>query len=454
MEWGLAADDPERARRLASVLLWLWYLRGHTNEGVDFLRRAIDRAPDDRTWVQPNLCAGVAAVSVASGQTDLMLEYSLRGLEVATAIGDEDVRASCLLLLGVAQSFLDFDAARELFDQAQRAAELGQQNPSRPGVSRMTANRLVVMQGVLHAYRDRYDDARPLLQEGYERCLGRGDRGFASVALDYLAVAALVGGDPHRGEELATQAYEIAQPRGDYYDVGRAAARLALVKTFTGDLATGWQVTEPIVRSVEGTTHTLYVPRLAQAMGRLSLLAGDFERSVAWYERDVRDEGPMADSHITAQSLPGLAGALRHLGRVDEARARAERGLALARRLGTPQLTADALEQLAHLVGPDDPKQAEDLHHEALAVRVEHGLRLFQVDSLDALAGLAARVESFAEAARLLVASDAARAEMGYPRPTIDAPDNDALVARLRSALGAPQLVQTVVKRGYRLAVA
>jgi DNA-binding CsgD family transcriptional regulator len=144
----------------------------------------------------------------------------------------------------------------------------------------------------------------------------------------------------------------------------------------------------------------------------------------------------MADSLITARSLPGLANALRRLGRTDEARDRAERGLAITRRLGAPHLMADALEQLAHLAADDDPEQAESLHHEALAVRVDHGLRLFHVDSLEALAGSAARAGSLAEAARLLAASDRARADMGYPRPAVDTADHDALVARLRDGLG------------------
>ena len=32
-----AQDHFTRARRLASVLIWLWYLRGHTNEGLELL---------------------------------------------------------------------------------------------------------------------------------------------------------------------------------------------------------------------------------------------------------------------------------------------------------------------------------------------------------------------------------------------------------------------------------
>src|SRR5690606_4738543 len=176
---------------------------------------------------------------------------------------------------------------------------------------------------------------------------------------------------------------------------------------------------EPIGRAAEGRDEAVYVPRLAQARGRLALMTGDYEAAAEWFRSDVR-EGPMAGSLITARVLPGLAAALRHLGRADEAAATAERALTTARQLGVPYLVADAFEEQAHQAAPTDPDTAERLHRESLATRFEHGVRTFLVDNLDALAGLAARAGRHAEAARLLAASDAARAAIGYPRPAID----------------------------------
>jgi hypothetical protein len=60
LDWGLAADDPERDRRLAAALPWLWHLHGHGHEGIEFLRRAIDRAPRDRSALQAQLLTGLA----------------------------------------------------------------------------------------------------------------------------------------------------------------------------------------------------------------------------------------------------------------------------------------------------------------------------------------------------------------------------------------------------------
>jgi predicted ATPase/class 3 adenylate cyclase/DNA-binding CsgD family transcriptional regulator len=428
LDWGLALPDAARGRRLAAPLFWLWYLHGHTNEGVDYLQRAIERAPGEQSPLQATLFTGVAAVSIASGQFDVLVDHAQQGLALATAIGDQRNRGRCLLLLGVALSYLDFDGAGDLLAQGAEAAAAAGDD--------LIADRIVVMQGLLLGYRDQHDEARPILQEGFDRCHRRGDRGFAAIALDYQVIAAVLQGDLAHADELATLSREITAPRGDFYDVGLSTGHLALVKSFTGDLDEGRRLTERLVRAVEGRTEAVYVPRLAQAMGRLSLLAGDFAAAVDWYRRDVHDSEPMAESLITVRVLPGLAAALRRMGRTEEAATVAERAVATARRLGVPHLTADALDEQAHLAAPTDPDRAERLYHDALATRVEHGIRPFMTDSLDALAGVAARSGHHALAARLLAAGGTSRAAMGYPRPAIDAAAYDELVASLRDALG------------------
>jgi DNA-binding CsgD family transcriptional regulator len=69
-------------------------------------------------------------------------------------------------------------------------------------------------------------------------------------------------------------------------------------------------------------------------------------------------------------------------------------------------------------------------------VRVEHGLRTWSVDSLEALAALAARAGPTPEAVRLLAAADQARASMGYPHDPARRRAHQATVAGLRAALG------------------
>jgi predicted ATPase/DNA-binding CsgD family transcriptional regulator len=429
LDWGLALPDPERGRRLAASLVWLWYKHGHGDEGLDFIQRAIDRAPDDRSTVQARLLVSAAALAQVCGQFPRIVDYAQRGLEVSTLNHDDRVRGQCLFLLAFVQFYLDLDAAWELCIQARACADAAG--------DAFTADSALVLQGSVPCMRDRYATALPLLREGGERCLRRGDRTFAALALNYQDDAALSTGDIGLADRLATQALEVARPLGDYYAVGLSTCHLAFVKGVAGDIDGALRLMQPVVRSIEGADHAVFIPRMGSVLGMLHLWSGDPEGAVAWFERDVRTADPVPpDNLIVARSLPGLVAALRQLGRRKEAQRLADRALALAHKLDVPHLVADALEQSALLIAADDPSAAEDLHHEALAVRVAHGLRTFMVDNLDALAGLAGRAESVAEAVRLLAASDAARAAMGYPRPPIDRPDHEATLACLRTALG------------------
>src|SRR5262245_57511923 len=348
LDWGLSLDDPERGRRLAAALLWLWYLHGYAREGTEYMQRAIALDEHDRSPVQARLLSGAAAVAFASGQFAMRAHQALQALEIATANGDEVVRGRCLLLLSLAQSYVDFDGAQELCRQAQRCAEAAG-DPFGADVG-------LVLEATILANRDQHAAASPLLQEGFQRCSDRGNRGFAALALNFLDDAALFTGDVALAERLATEALQTAMPLGDHYTVGVATSHLAFAKGVAGDIDAGLHLMAPIVRSVEGSDHGVYIPRMALVLGKLHLWSAHLDDAVEWFERDVRYTGRMAESLIVGRSLPGLGAALRHLGRTDEAADSLDRATTIARKLGVPQVLAEALEQSALLVAPTNPE--------------------------------------------------------------------------------------------------
>lgn len=79
-------------------------------------------------------------------------------------------------------------------------------------------------------------------------------------------------------------------------------------------------------------------------------------------------------------------------------------------------------------------------------------MRTFYVDSLDALAALALRAQSPAEAERILAASSTARSTMGYPPRPVDEPAHRAVVDAARSALGDEEFA-TVWAEGAALSL-
>jgi ATP/maltotriose-dependent transcriptional regulator MalT len=103
----------------------------------------------------------------------------------------------------------------------------------------------------------------------------------------------------------------------------------------------------------------------------------------------------------------------------------------------SPWAEAAVLEGRAHVAAArDEFERAEELHHQALALRVANGFALGVVDSLEALAGLAAGGESWAEAARLLGATDRRREQLGYRSDFHATTERASIEERVRKGLG------------------
>jgi predicted ATPase/DNA-binding CsgD family transcriptional regulator len=428
LDWGLAAPDPERGRRLAAGLPWLWHLHRHGREGLEYLRRAIDRAPRDRSALQARLLTGIALVADTASPVGLEFDAAQRALAIATERGEERLRALCLLLSAVGRFYTDFGAAWALTVDALRAAEA-----TGDAFVRDAARAL---QGIILHLRDRHQEAEPVLESAVEGLLHR-HRGIAATTLAFQAGGALSTGRVDLARRLAERAVGVAEPLGDYLRVGSTRSTLAIVHGLAGDVDGGVRLLRPVARLVEEGGADVFVPGMARAMGLLRLWRDDPEEAASWFGREARSTDRGAETWLVAQSLPGLGAALIALGRLDQARDALDRAVAVARRLDMPGVLADALEQQGRLAGAaDDADRAIELHHEALGARVEHGLRTFSVDSLEALAALAARAEPAPEAVRLLAASDRARASMTYPRDPARRRAYQATVAGLRAALG------------------
>jgi predicted ATPase/DNA-binding CsgD family transcriptional regulator len=399
VRWGLAAQDPERGRRLAAGLPWLWHLTGHGRDGLDVIRQAIARAPDDRSLVQARLLCGAALVADTAGPLDVGFDPAQAALDLAREHGDARLEALCLALIAVRELAADFDRASEAGAAAERAG--------RAAGDGFVVDATRALRGMVLQLRDDHAAAQETLAEAVDGLLARGDRGVAATAVGFQATSALCTGDLAAARELAQRAVAIAAPLADYHRVGTSRAVLALVLGTRGELDAALATMEPVLRLVEGAEGAVFVPGLARTMGTLHLWRGDADEALRWLE-------PAADP------LAPLPEALALAGRSEEADAPAARAEEVARAHGMPRALADALEQQGFLAATDDPERAIDLHHQALAIRVEHGLRTFYPDSLDALAALAGYVGRTEHAARALAASDRARAELGYPRrPTL-----------------------------------
>ncbi len=430
LDWGLAAEEPDAGRELAASLAWLWHLDRRGREGIGFLNRAIDRAPKERSRLQARLMTGLALVADTAGPLDVEYDTATRAVELAADAGDEGLRALGLNLLAVGSFYTDFDEAWRLCEQAHVAASAGRNTFVLGGARALQAM-------ILHL-RDRHAEAEAIIDESVRQCL-KHHRGVLSTLLTYQADGALAGGDPARALDLAAQALLVAEPLGDYLRVGMARSVLAQIKALIGDVTGAAEVLGPVLRLVDGVEDEVFVPGLDHAAAVLSMRQDDPEAAVTWLRRAAGSTDRGAATWLAGRALPRLGAALVAAGRPDEATAALDRAVEVARRLRLPGAEAEAYAvqaELAAAAEPDGLARAVELHHAALTIRVEHGLRAAQLDSLDALARVGAAIQPAPDDVRVLYAAGSARAKTGLPRGPRQQRAHDSTAADLRRALG------------------
>ena len=445
LEWGLAAEEPDVGRELAASLAWLWHLDRRGREGIGFLHRAIDRAPKERSRLQARLMTGLALVADTAGPLDVEYDAATRAVELAADVGDEGLRALCLNLLAVGTFYTDLDEAWRLCEQAYIAARAGR-NTFVLGGAR-------ALQAIILHLRDRHAEAEAIIDESVRQCLQH-HRGVLSTLLTYQADGALAGGDPARALDLAAQALLVAEPLGDYLRVGLARSVLAQIKALTGDLAGAAEVIDPVLRLVDGVEDEVFVPGLDYAVAVLSMRRDDPQAAVTSLQRAAGSTDRGVATWLASRALPRLGAALAAAGRPDEAAAALDRAVEVARHLQLPGPLAEAYAVQAELAAaePDGLTRAIELHHAALTIRVDHGLRAAQPDSLEALARIGAAIQPAPDDVRVLYAAGSARAKTGLPRGTGQQRAYDRTAANLRRALGETAFDRAAAE-GARLAL-
>ncbi|WP_433297485.1 helix-turn-helix transcriptional regulator [Actinoplanes sp. CA-030573] len=429
LDRGLAADDAEAGRRLAASLAWLWHLDRRGRAGIGLLRRAIDRAPGERSALQARLLTGLALVTDTAGPLEVERDAAARAARLAAEVGEEGLRALCLNLSAVGSFYTDFDEAWRLCEQAHAAA-------------RTSGNTFVLggsraLQAMILHLRDRHAEAEAVIDDHVRQCL-RHHRGVLSTVLTYQAGGALATGDPARALDLATEALRYAEPLGDYLRVGMARSVLAEIKARTGDPAGATEVLDPVLRLVEGAGDEVFIPGLDHAVAVLAMCRDDPAAAVRSLRRAAGSTDRGAATWLAGRALPRLGTALAAAGHPDQAAAALDRAVEVAQRLCMPGPLAEAYAAQAELAaaGPDGLARAADLHHAALTIRVDHGLRAAQITSLEALAGVGAATRPTPDDVRILHAAGSARADLGLPRGAARRRAYDNVTVTLRRALG------------------
>lgn len=187
-------------------------------------------------------------------------------------------------------------------------------------------------------------------------------------------------------------------------------------------------------------------------LGRLALLARDWDRARDLHERARRSAAEQGYTYGEIHSVMGLALGARRSGDLDAAQAHLlsirDGFAAVSSRAGDHLLCAE-LGFIAELRGEADRAAAHHLRGLDVArVLAEPRALALSLEGLAGAAALAGRVPEAVCAARLLGAAAAARRRAGAPLPAAERADVDRVTAAARAVLGAPAFTEAFDRGG------
>lgn len=228
------AREPGMALRLVSGLWRFWAQKGFWSEGRDWLRQALDAAPDASPAMRADAYSGAGRIAADQGdfaQANLALEESLA---LAVQIGDEQRIARAMQWLGsVASNQSDFDRAWELFEGAlARLQTLDDQ---------AAIGRCLNDLGLVADRRGDHQRAIAYYEEALSHTRSAGDQTFAALLLGNLASAYIGADDWARGEALTEEALDQSRILGDRFGTAINLYNLADCARRRGEIAGAWE---------------------------------------------------------------------------------------------------------------------------------------------------------------------------------------------------------------------
>jgi predicted ATPase/DNA-binding CsgD family transcriptional regulator len=419
-----AQAEPEKALRLCSALSYWWLLTGRLVEGPAALSRALEATVGQRSSLRCGALFWRAYLAFFAADYELTQQDATEALVLAHELGDRPNEARILNTLGLLETGPDPRGSLPTFE---RSSELAQAVGDDWCLAEAKQNIgwALVMAG-------EHDAARLKLEASFEIANRHGLRELVAWHWWMLGHAAYPTGDRDTARALWERCLEGASDLQE----GWATWSLGLLEIDAGRAAEALERLEACRRRIisAGVGHGLPFLDDGIALARAALGRLDEAR-----EGLIAAAEQHASRFVWAQSM--TLGHLAHVERLrgDDGAAQvvAEQALAIAERIRHRGLVARARHQLGRVAAArGDWTAAEQLAHEALAAQAGRGDHLDIPDSLDALAEVAAGLESHQEAARLIGAAGRARTELGLARWRTEEERAEALNQRVGEALG------------------
>ena len=490
LEWAQESDI-EAQLRLASALLWFWHIRGHINEGVDWLERGLsievierDDQPltPSRAMIRGKALNASGFLSSGSiGKKTVHLEESLalfqqvgsagkqgmayallylpslgkwakgskleRSLALFREIGDRFGAAECLMGLAVrARESGNFERAAILAEEhLTLRREIGDQDGSAIALAHL---------GDLAFMQQDYTRAITLIEQSLAIFREVRNKWGIDVGLSFYGIIFLWQGNYERATKIFEEAFVFAQESGDRVRIAFNFSILGAIAWFQGNYVRAAQtITDSLTVFRDEDSIPLFAAGNLHALGDIALAQGDQEGAVKRYQAELALGRETQNDIITAVALVGLGKVAWSQGDYGPATKRFNKALRISRETGPNLAMFQALYGLGRVAqSRGNDAAAHVFFSEALDVYrqpTSHplvsmiwgwvSLRNYGAAvayPLGALAVLNIAKDNVERAARLLGASEHSYNLIQFQYTPAERDEHDQAIAAARAALG------------------
>jgi predicted ATPase/DNA-binding SARP family transcriptional activator/Tfp pilus assembly protein PilF len=335
--WAIESDV-EAELRLTSTILWFWHIRGHKNEGIDWLERglAIEAAERSDQPLKPDRALIRGRALSAAGFLRLMLEETDKG----AVLSEESLT---------------------LF------RELGMMG------KRDTAYALWNLSAVADQQRDSLRE-KALLEECLALFRETGDKFGIAQCIDGLGFCAFEEGNHEQARTLLEEHLALRQEIGDKDGIALAflaLGHLALEQGNYKQARTQYEAGLSLFREV-GNRSAMSIA--LSSLGRVARAIGDYGQATTMLEEALVLGQNLGEKSSTARWLNELGLVARSQGDYSRAIQMHEQALGLFREIGNQILASDALCNLGFAaLAQADYTRAVEMFEEALSISTESG---------------------------------------------------------------------------------
>jgi tetratricopeptide (TPR) repeat protein len=398
--WGLSGDASKEGEYAA--------LAGEqaaavfaNDEAIRYFERArqLLRDPERRIQVMGSL----GEVWIVIGQWQAAESVYQQALSFADEMGNRKLQAHFQRLLGELMSRKGLFAPA--LDWLAKARENSEAIGDRPGLAR-----IITTLGIVYIQLNAFDDALNCFQQALQIDTELGDREGIAIRLGNIAIVYSGQGAHARALEYDERALQICRELGNKQRIGISMGNIGNDYRFLGNYP------RALTYHLEALTIRQELSDkagIAVALGNLGQdyeELGAFEAALACYRSALHINLALDRREGIAQQTINVGGVLRELDRLNLAVDWLDRGIALARRLGSPYyLCAGLIAQAKTLLAQQEIGRAQTVNDEALRVvagidaELEFEARLLAIrmqvasnsldvpDAIDALAATRAR---------------------------------------------------------------